>query len=184
MNTAEQEAIWVLRAQADDREAMESLLRSLQPALRRYLTGLVGASTADDPLQETLITICGRIVDLRDPALLRAWAYRIASRNAFRHIRKARLWSGREDAAGELDELPAAQPVPSPELLDRLLTHEAVSPMSRAVLALHFRDELTLSEIAAVLEIPLGTVKSRLGYGLKTLREQLQKTIPNTRSSI
>ena len=45
-----------------------------------------------------------------------------------------------------------------------------VTPASRAVLALHFKEGMTLPEVAAVLDIPLGTVKSRLAYGLATLR--------------
>ncbi len=52
--TSRQEAQWVLRAQCNDREALESLLRSVQPRLRRYLCGLVGAFHADDVLQEVL----------------------------------------------------------------------------------------------------------------------------------
>jgi RNA polymerase sigma-70 factor (ECF subfamily) len=49
-----------------------------------------------------------------------------------------------------------------------------VSPASRAVLILHFEEELTLPEIAAVLEVPLGTIKSRLAYGLATLRKRME----------
>jgi RNA polymerase sigma-70 factor (ECF subfamily) len=48
-----------------------------------------------------------------------------------------------------------------------------ISPASRAVLVLHFQDELPLADVAAILELPLGTVKSRLAYGLRALRMQL-----------
>jgi RNA polymerase sigma-70 factor (ECF subfamily) len=48
-----------------------------------------------------------------------------------------------------------------------------ISPASRAVLVLHFEEELSLPEVAAVLELPLGTVKSRLAYGLTALRKHL-----------
>jgi DNA-directed RNA polymerase specialized sigma24 family protein len=48
---------WVLRAQCNDREALEALLRSVQPSLRRYLTGLAGATDADDLLQEVLVIV-------------------------------------------------------------------------------------------------------------------------------
>lgn len=54
--------------------------------------------------------------------------------------------------------------------VDQLLADQRVSPASRAVLALHFKEGLTLPEVAAVLDIPIGTVKSRLAYGLATLR--------------
>jgi RNA polymerase sigma-70 factor (ECF subfamily) len=48
-----------------------------------------------------------------------------------------------------------------------------VSPASRAVLVLHFQEDLPLTDVAAILEIPLGTVKSRLAYGSAALRRQL-----------
>ena len=79
-----------------------------------------------------------------------------------------------------LDELPAREPPPSMELLARLSTIDGVSPASRAVLTLHFQEEMSLPEVAAVLSIPLGTVKSRLSYGLAALRRQLG----NSRSAL
>jgi RNA polymerase sigma-70 factor (ECF subfamily) len=45
----------------------------------------------------------------------------------------------------------------------------------RAVLVLHFQEEMSLAEVAAILELPLGTVKSRLAYGLAALRRELGK---------
>lgn len=53
---------------------------------------------------------------------------------------------------------------------------DGILPASRAVLVLHFEEELSLQEVAAILEIPLGTVKSRLAYCLTALRKQLVKT--------
>jgi RNA polymerase sigma-70 factor (ECF subfamily) len=54
-----------------------------------------------------------------------------------------------------------------------VLEEGTLSPAIRAVLLLHFREEMPLAEVAAVLEIPLGTVKSRLSFGLKSLRKAL-----------
>ena len=65
------------------------------------------------------------------------------------------------------------QAPPPRELLEDLLNSEVISPASRAGLALRFQEELPLAEIAAILEIPLGTVKSRLAYGLDAVRKQL-----------
>ena len=61
MATSKQEAQWVLRAQCNDREALELLLRGVQPALHRYLFRLVGGSSADDVLQEVLIILCRKL---------------------------------------------------------------------------------------------------------------------------
>ena len=173
MPTPKQEAQWVLRAQCDDREALESLLRSVQSSLHRYLARLVGPGTGDDVLQETLIIIVRKLKWLDDPTLFRAWAFRVASRLAFRHLKKERRWSQQVRDEAVLDEIAAPIQSPPAELLPELLSSDALSPASRAVLALHFQEELSLPEVAAILEIPLGTVKSRLAYGLASLRKKL-----------
>jgi len=61
----EDESLWVLRAQYGDREALELLLRSVQPSLQRYLSGLVGSAHADDVLQEVLVPSLNRCHPLR-----------------------------------------------------------------------------------------------------------------------
>lgn len=176
MPTSKQEAQWVLRAQCNDREALESLLRSVQPLLQRYLIRLVGATNADDVLQDVLVILCRKLVWLRDPDLLRPWAYRIASRAAFRHLGKEKRRPERaQDESIAVEELPATNSHPSPETLEELLNVDSMPPASRAVLVLHFQQELTLPEVAAVLAIPLGTVKSRLASGLAALRNHMSK---------
>jgi RNA polymerase sigma-70 factor (ECF subfamily) len=165
---------WVLRAQCNDREALEALLRGAQPSLRRYLSGLVGPTDADDLLQDVLVILVRRLGTLDDPKLFRPWSFRIASREAFRHIRKRRLWQGRHEDDAQLDDLPTPETPPSGELLRELLAADTIPPASRAVLILHFEEELSLPEVAAILDIPLGTAKSRLGYGLRSIRRHLK----------
>lgn len=164
----------MLRAQCHDREAFEALVRSVQPSLRRYLSSLVGATDADDLLQDTLFIVVRRLGSLADPKLFRPWVFRIASREAFRHVRKRRLWQGRHEDDSPLDDLPMPETPPSGELLRELLSTATVSPPNRAVLILHFQEELSLPEVAAILDIPLGTAKSRLGYGLRAIRKHLK----------
>lgn len=164
---------WVLRAQCRDRDALEALLRSVQPSLRRYLSGLAGATDADDLVQDVLMIAVRRIGSIEDPKLFRPWLFRVASREAFRYIKKRRLWRERHDEDAELDDVAAPTPAPSDDLLRELLASGTVSPTSRAVLILHFQEELSLPEVAAILAVPLGTVKSRLGYGLRSLRKHL-----------
>ena len=161
----------MLRAQCHDREALEALLRSIQPSLRRYLAGLAGSPDGDDLLQDVLVILIRRIGTLQEPKLFRPWAFRIASREAFRHIRKRRLWTSRHEDGTLLDDLPGVEPPPSGELLRELLAIESISPASRAVLILHFEEELPLAAVAAILDIPVGTAKSRLAYGLRAIRK-------------
>jgi RNA polymerase sigma-70 factor (ECF subfamily) len=175
LSTSIELAKWVIRAQCGDRHALELLLRSIQTPLRRYLAGLVGADDADDILQDVLLLISRKLYWLEQPELLRAWAFRIASRAAFRHLKKRRRWSEATVDESWLDQI-AAPDTPAPDgTLLKLLDSAALSPASRAVLVLHFREEMPLADVAAVLEIPLGTVKSRLAFGLKCLRIRLRQ---------
>ena len=165
----------MLRAQCSDREALELLLRSVQPSLRRYLSGLVGGTEADDLLQDVLVIVIRKLGGLEEPRLFRPWAFRIASREAFRFIRKQRLWLGQHEDDSHLDDVPTPE-VPSGELLQQLLAADRISPASRAVLILHFQEELSLPDVAAILDIPLGTAKSRLAYGLTSIRKHVKNT--------
>jgi RNA polymerase sigma-70 factor (ECF subfamily) len=171
--TSSQEAQWVLRAQCNDREALECLLRSIQPSLHRYLCGLVGRTSASDVLQEVLVTLYRKLKALHEPELFRPWAYRVASRLAFRRLKKMKRWQEQVLDESVLDSMPAPESAPPDALLEELLNMDAISPGSRAVLMLHFQQDLPLADVAAILEIPLGTAKSRLAYGLAVLRKQL-----------
>src|SRR5258705_8154225 len=97
---------WVLRAQCADREALEALLRAVQPSLRRYLSALAGTTDADDLLQDVLVIVVRKLGGLEDPALFRPWIFRVASREAFRHIKKQRRWRERHEEDTQLEAMP------------------------------------------------------------------------------
>lgn len=77
----------MLRAQVGDRQAIEALLRSVQPMLARYVRAVVGAADAEDVTQDVMVLIYRKLWTLTAPDLFRPWAYRIASRAAFRHLK-------------------------------------------------------------------------------------------------
>lgn len=158
----------VLRAQSGDREAFDALLAIIAPPLLRYVTRVTGdVAMAEDVVQDTLIAIVRKLTWLNDASLFRPWAYRIASREAFRLLRKRRVSEPIEELSAPVDE------IVDPWQRERLLSSlERLSPASRAVITLHYLEELALSEVAAVLELSLGTVKSRLSYGLAQLRKE------------
>src|SRR5687768_14066879 len=103
-------------AQCDDREALERLLRGLQPSLDRYVRGLIGDVHTADVVQDVLIVISRKLTWRVEPTLVRPWAFRIASRAAFRHLRKERRLAGSGGDEDALDELPAPEP-PADDLL-------------------------------------------------------------------
>jgi RNA polymerase sigma-70 factor (ECF subfamily) len=171
-----QEVLLIARAQVGDTEAFAQLLSQLYPVLLRYVTGMVGRDQSEDVLQETFLQIHRKLGLLTDPAAFRAWAYRIATRQAIARLKREQRW--REQIRDEevLANLPAPMADESNYLLTALERLSAdISPASRVVLLLHYREELSLEHIAAILGIPLGTVKSRLAYGLSSLRELLNQ---------
>lgn len=121
-----------------------------------------------DALQETFTYLLrkfppagsGLVLTARLTTLL----YPVAKNSAISARRKANRASG----GAEPDELPADPPNEG-EPIDAALA--ALSAERREVLTLRFVDDLSLAEIAAALEIPLGTVKSRLHLAIKDLRE-------------
>ena len=174
-----QEIFWVLRAQSGEREAFDALLKTVQEQLFRYIFRLVGErGLAEDILQEVFLIIYRKIRWLENPKLFRAWAYRIASREAFRYLKREKHWAEQIRDEKILETIPfkAEEEIYEPELIrgiPKLISE--VSPASRAVLILHYLDELPLSEVAEILDISVGTAKSRLAYGLEKLRQKIKK---------
>jgi len=168
---ASDQTLLVLLAQAGDRAALEQLLRNSHAPLRRYIVRLAGADLADDILQETSIQIFRKLRFLREPAVFHAWILRIASRTAITHLKRAHRWQPLDDSSlGTFTPNPDLGGPPDVAFLSLL---EHVTPASRAVLLLHYQHDLSLEETAAILDIPVGTAKSRLHYGVATLRKQL-----------
>src|ERR1700678_1196058 len=166
------QTLLVLLAQTGDRTALEQLLHDTYAPLRRYITRLAGGDLADDILQETSLQIFRKLPFLREPAVFRPWTFRIASRIAFSHLKRASRWQPLDDAPPEhLTTLNLSLGEPPDETFLSLL--DRVSPASRAVLLLHYQHDLSIAESAAILEIPIGTAKSRLHYGVTTLRKHL-----------
>ena len=174
-----QEVLWLLRAQSGDRDALDKLLQATQVQLYGYLVGLVhDEHLAEDLLQDVFVIVTQKLRWLREPNAFSVWVYRIASRQAFRALKTKRgLASFHEiDQVLEATAAEPAEETPASEFIDclpRLL--EQVSPASRAVLSLHYLQGMTLQAVADVLEIPLGTTKARLAYGLQVLRMKLNQ---------
>jgi RNA polymerase sigma-70 factor (ECF subfamily) len=170
---SQRESLWVLQAQSGSHEALNELFKSVQEPLFRYIVSLVkDQHLAEDILQEVFIRIYRKLRWLREPQAFRAWTYQIASREAFRYLNRERRWNEQVRDETTLAAVPAdEQREYSRELIESLpQLVGSLSPASRAVVVLFYLHELSLVETAAVLEIPVGTAKSRLAYGLEKLR--------------
>ncbi len=161
-------------AQSGDRRALDRLLRDFQAPLYRHSCAIVGdPDLALDALQASLLIVARRLKSLRDPRWFRAWAYRITTRESLRVTRRRgrdrQLFDDGIDVE-TLDHAVAEDAGGPPPLWTERLAE--LPPGAQVVLRLHFLEEMRLAEIGEALEVPLGTVKSRLAYGLARLRER------------
>ena len=177
MKQRRKEIQWVLRAQSGDSDALNSLLDAVQEPIHRYVVSLVNDEhLAYDILQEVFLLVIRKIYWIKDARAFRPWIYRIASREAFRSLRRERRIPEQLQDPGLLE---SEEEVPNVSLTDREVAEglskllDQVSPASFAVLSLHYLHGMSLREVADILEISVGTAKSRLSYGLATLREKL-----------
>ncbi len=179
-STEAERQIWlVLKAQSGSQEALNELFKSVQEPLFRYIFSVAREQhLAEDILQEVFIRIYRKLPWLREPRAFRAWTYQIATRETFRQLKDERRWTDQVTDEEALSTVPArTMETEFPPELTALLPEMVgnLSPASRAVVALFYLHELSLAETAAVLDIPIGTVKSRLAYGLANLRRQFDK---------
>lgn len=161
------------RAQQGDHAAFEQIASVI--ARRLYATASLIVrenDAASDAVQETLIEVWRNLAALRDLDSFEAWARRILVRRCYRAIAASRR------RRVEVDVLEKDQPTASHErsvgesdVLERAFRR--LSPEHRAVLVLHHRNGLELAELADTLQIPLGTVKSRLNRAALALRAAL-----------
>jgi RNA polymerase sigma-70 factor (ECF subfamily) len=163
--------ILVMDAQTGSVKAMESLVRRWQKRLWQYAYDLTGrADAAWDVTQDGWLGIVRGIRRLQDPAHFKAWAYRIVTNKAndwiSREIRKARLQPHAVEPQTTGGETPAIET--SNDLRDLL---HRLSDRSRAVLTLHYIERFGVAEIAGILRIAKGTVKSRLHTARKELKQ-------------
>ena len=148
----------------------------IQEPLFRHVWAIVGDEhDAEDVLQEVLMTVSRKLGSLRDPQWFRAWAYRIATRDAIRHSKRSMGIPVSIDS-DEIDNVPTGivDEEPDAETISRLAS--AVSALPRAsqiVIRMHYMEGMSHAEVAEALELSVGTVKSRLAYGLARLRTKI-----------
>lgn len=177
----------VLRAQSGENEAFGVLLVRLESPVRRFIWRLLGTHDAeDDIVQDVFISLYNNLhrVDVKQG--IRPYVYRIARNRAYDELRKLKR---REmlsfddepvEAYASLSALPDSGDEPEEVahwLLIQLEVREAIDrlpEMQRQALILYSEEDLSYTEIAAVMETTVGTVKSRLFHAKQTLRRLLR----------
>ena len=164
----------VTRAQGGDRAAFGLLAAELATRFlavsRRILRDL---DLAEDATQQALVAIWRDLPRLRDLARFDAWAYRILVNACYNEGRRTRHWTP------NLRVLPADEPAYSGDfdtVIHRDQLERAIRRLSvdhRTVLVLHYYADIPVDRVAQILEIPVGTVSSRLHHAMRAMRAAL-----------
>jgi len=169
------DAYLVAAARAGDRRAERDLVARFQPRLMGHAWRLTSdAQMAQDAVQEAWLRISRAMPRLRDEAAFPAFAFQIVTRCCAQAIGRAR----RDRVIGEAA---AAEPEPAPLTdadrdADLAKVRAAMASLpgdQRAAIALYHFEGLSVAETAAALDVPAGTIKTRLMHARRKLREQL-----------
>jgi RNA polymerase sigma-70 factor (ECF subfamily) len=166
--TGRDERAWVRRAQAGSASDFEALFRAhWAPAYRAAYLVVRDSAAAEDIAQEAFLAAVRALdrFDRRRP--FGPWLHRIV-------VNRAIDWSRARALRPEAEAVESAapeRPEPDDELLRQL---DGLTPEHRAVIVLRYLLDYTPGEIAELLELPRGTVNSRLRRGLDNLKERLR----------
>jgi RNA polymerase sigma-70 factor, ECF subfamily len=171
----------VHRAKNGERNAFSELVCIHAQGVMNVVFRMCGdAQIAEDAAQETFIQAWLHLASYRPQTSLRNWLYRIAVNAATDMLRKEK-----RILPNALEDLPLKDPQLGPEALfsqeERIAAIQkavlSLPDACRAVLVLREYEGLSYQEIADTLDIPVGTVMSRLNYARKLLREKLEQKL-------
>ena len=164
----------VQRATRGDRNAFAELAASAGDRLFADAHRILrDPDVAGDVTQQTLVKIWRELPRLRDAGRFDGWSYRLVVNACNDELRRQRL------PRSNLQLLDSDSPVPDPSLTvaDRDQLERGFSRLTaehRSVVILQYYLDYSLAEIAAMLDVPVGTVRSRLHYAKRALRSALE----------
>ena len=175
------EILLIARARVGDREAFGALVEQYRDNVYRLAYRMCGnAYDADEAAQEAFVAAWRALPNFRGDAKFSTWLYRLATNAAIDQMRREKRHHGAGD--GEMPDIADDSDSPQ-ETVERTEQQEAVqkalatlSEEYREVLLLRYMEELDYAEIAEVLQLPSGTVKSRINRAKAALKTALLKS--------
>ena len=172
----------VLRCQSGEADAIKELISRWQMRLARYVFRQTGNSDdTADVMQEIWVSVVKKLNSLDDPAAFGQWIFRIASARSVDWVRSKQrdrtLLKASVEEVSSLNSEVSAQAIRQ-ELIERLKKGiTELPPDQRTILTMFYLEECSVSEVAATLNIPDGTVKSRLFQDRNQLRKLIDRSI-------
>jgi RNA polymerase sigma factor (sigma-70 family) len=170
------DAYLVASARVGDRHALGILVRRWNGKLVAHACRLLrDEEGAKDAVQEGWAEMLRGLSRLRDDDAFPAWAYRIVSRRCARHIGRLRV---DRRLAGEIAANPAEDGIAEPASLDVAAVRRAIKalpPEQQAAIALFYLEDMSVAEVGVALDVPAGTVKTRLMHARRKLCRSLEE---------
>lgn len=175
------EILLISRARGGDRDAFGELVEQYRDNVYRLAYRMCGnAYDADEAAQEAFVAAWRALPNFRGDAKFSTWLYRLTTNAAIDVMRREK----RHQTVGDGEMIEVADDADSPqETVERTEQQEAVqealatlSEEYREVLLLRYMKELDYAEIAEVLQLPSGTVKSRINRAKAALKNALLKS--------
>lgn len=173
------DAYLVASIRIGDRQAWRLLVERWQPRFLGHAWRLLGdADLAAEAAQDAWIDVLRGIAGLDDAQAFPAWALRIVSRRCAKLIKRLQRKRETDRAlAGERETDTDTEENGAEQAADIKAVRKVLSELSadhRAVIGLFYLEEMSVAEVSVVLDIPPGTVKTRLMHARKRLREKLE----------
>lgn len=166
---------WVSNATGGNREYQKRIYELLASRIYRVIRKIVGASNADDVMQDFVIQLFAKLGQFRFESSLETWAHRMAVNQSLQYLRKTKREEQRALKVAMATEMTndsrSQNQADDAEVLQ--LAMEQISGEQRAILHMKEVEGLGYEAIASVLGIPEGTVGSRLNKARKELRTSL-----------
>ena len=168
------QTLW--KARGGDRDAFAVLVREHQSMVFSIAWNyLHNEGAAEELAQEVFLDLFQNVRSIQSPAHLKFWLRKITTHRCIDYTRRRRNKPG--VALEDAPEPVTVPSMPDPFLAGTLRKLTASLPEKpRMVVILRFQEDMDPSEIAAVLEMPLNTVKSHLQRSLAVLKEKLERT--------
>lgn len=157
---------------AGDRNAQRSLYEFCHPQVYRLMVCLVGVQNAEDVTQQVFLQTFRKLHQFAEESRFETWLYRLATNEALQFLRKERRWRFQPLLVDPMSQKPEQNDGHDRrDLLDQALGR--LEPELRSVFVLKEVEGLSYREIAEVMDIPEGTVGSRLNRARRELQQHL-----------
>lgn len=187
------ESTWLQALKKSEPSACRRLVETYLPSLHTFFRGMgLPLSSVDDLIQETFLEFWRSLPNFRGDASLKTWVFLLGRRLAWKQIYRTRRveeplpsdeeGSDAEIALEEKDQEEGLWVRQRNEVLRACI--DELPPLYREILSLHYMEEMAFSELSRILDIPEGTVKSRLSKALGLLRQSVRRRFLQGESEI